>query len=104
MEKDTSGPSSVRGGFPDYTKLERVQDVLDKNKRMLHQVKINHESQRSEGLAKNFQLLREVNENIELVQRIYSQIGEEYVSFMKANSSDVPENLPQSNDGEDQST
>ena len=32
MEKDTSGPSSVRGGFPDYTKLERVQDVLDKNK------------------------------------------------------------------------
>jgi 5-bromo-4-chloroindolyl phosphate hydrolysis protein len=71
---------------------------------MLHQVKINHESQRSEGLAKNFQLLREVNENIELVQRIYSQIGEEYVSFMKANSSDVPENLPQSNDGEDQST
>ena len=73
-------------------------------RRMLHQIKINHESQRSEGLAKNFQLLRDVNENIELVQRIYSQIGEEYVSFMKAHSSHEPENLPQSNDGEDQST
>jgi len=70
---------------------------------MLHQVKINHESQRSEGLAKNFALLREVNKNIELVQRIYSQIGEEYVSFMKAHASDMPENPPQSNNGEDQS-
>lgn len=53
-------------------------------RRILHTIKVNHDSQRPEALAKNFALLSEVNENIEAVQQVYLQIEEDYVGFMKS--------------------
>jgi len=88
---DNSEPST--SGFPDFTKLERVQDILDRNRlvviadgtgrqcsraqhhsslrcrSLLFQIKANHEAQKPEGLAKNFALLREVNSNIDKASR-----------------------------------
>jgi len=52
----------------------------------LHTIKVNHDSQRPEALAKNFALLSEVNQNIETVQQVYVQIEEDYVGFMKSQS------------------
>jgi hypothetical protein len=145
--KDGTSDGSGSGGkgcstkFPDFTKLTRVQDVLDRNKyvfawrqfgifshveslsvlgarcgashgggrasqifleprrhvispgllalcrRILHHIKLNHDSQRPEALAKNFMLLSEVNANIESVQRLYLDIEADYISFMSNNVS-----------------
>lgn len=53
-------------------------------RRILHTIKVNHDSQRPEALARNFTLLSEVNANIEAVQHVYLQIEEDYVGFMKS--------------------
>jgi len=56
-------------------------------RRILHHIKLNHDSQRPEALAKNFMLLSEVNANIESVQRLYVDIERDYISFMENNVS-----------------
>ena len=56
-------------------------------RRILHHIKLNHDSQRPEALAKNFMLLSEVNANIESVQRLYLDIERDYISFMAENVS-----------------
>ena len=56
-------------------------------RRILHHIKLNHDSQRPEALAKNFLLLSEVNANIESVQRLYLDIERDYISFMADNVS-----------------
>lgn len=56
-------------------------------RRILHHIKVNHDSQRPEALAKNFVLLSEVNANIESVQRLYLDIERDYISFMESNVS-----------------
>ena len=53
----------------------------------MHHIKLNHDSQRPEALAKNFILLSEVNANIESVQRLYLDIEQDYISFMADNVS-----------------
>lgn len=57
--------------------------MFESCRHLLYQVKANQDAQKPEGLAKNFALLREVNSNLERVQEMYSQLADDYESFMR---------------------
>jgi hypothetical protein len=77
-----------------YSDYKVLTVCYSSRRRLLHHVKSNHDSHQAEALAKNFTLLQEINDNIELVQNIYMQIGEDYEKFMKSQT-DAPAGKPE---------
>ncbi|KAL4458108.1 hypothetical protein ABPG75_012973 [Micractinium tetrahymenae] len=68
--------------FPDFRLFDSAQDILDHNKRIIKEIKANHEAQTPEALARNCVLIRELNTNISAVMRAYSSISESFERYM----------------------
>ncbi|PRW18295.1 ELF4-LIKE 3-like [Chlorella sorokiniana] len=80
---DSSEPSSrAPVAFPDFRLFDSAQDILDHNKRLIKELKVNHEAQTSEALARNCLLIRELNTNIAAVMRAYNSIGDSFEAYM----------------------
>jgi len=96
VDNNNQNNSSEPIDFPNFSNLEKVQDLLDNNRQvnilnskslkhkpanwflfehttiyrlLLQQIKANHDAQRPEGLAKNFALIQDVNANIDKVSQ-----------------------------------
>ncbi|KAL4432803.1 hypothetical protein ABPG77_008129 [Micractinium sp. CCAP 211/92] len=68
--------------FPDFRLFDSAQDILDHNKRIIKEIKANHEAQTPEALARNCVLIRELNTNISAVMQAYSSISESFERYM----------------------
>lgn len=84
-----SGSETAPPPFPHFNKLDTVQDVLDRNKSLLQQIKDNHASQAPEDLSKNCVLIKELNGNIAQVVRLYKEISDSYVRYMGLSLSEL---------------
>mmetsp|Transcript_13229 Transcript_13229/g.41839 ORF Transcript_13229/g.41839 Transcript_13229/m.41839 type:complete len:152 (-) Transcript_13229:236-691(-) len=54
--------------WPGFEKFNNVQGILDRNKLLINEINHNHDRRSPEGLARNVQLIRELNENIAMVR------------------------------------
>uniref|UniRef100_A0A7N0TSY5 Protein EARLY FLOWERING 4 domain-containing protein n=1 Tax=Kalanchoe fedtschenkoi TaxID=63787 RepID=A0A7N0TSY5_KALFE len=55
--------------------LRQVQSVLDRNRVLIQQVNDNHQSKIPENMVKNVALIREINDNVSRVIRMYSDLA-----------------------------
>ncbi|KAH6765692.1 EARLY FLOWERING-like protein [Perilla frutescens var. hirtella] len=55
--------------------FREVQSVLDRNRRLIQQVNDNHRSKMPHNLAKNVDLISEINANISKVVALYSNLS-----------------------------
>ncbi|GLJ09627.1 hypothetical protein SUGI_0113020 [Cryptomeria japonica] len=59
--------------------FKQVQSILDMNRLLITEIKRNHDSKVPAGLSKNVQLIRELNENITQVVRLYTLLSSTFV-------------------------
>jgi hypothetical protein len=60
----------------------QVQSVLDQNRALINQVNENHQSKIPDNLAKNVNLIREINSNISKVVSIYSDLSVDFSNIV----------------------
>ncbi|KAJ8749781.1 hypothetical protein K2173_012332 [Erythroxylum novogranatense] len=63
--------------------FRQVQNVLDQNRELIHQVNANHQSKIPDNLAKNVSLIREINGNISKVISIYSDLSVNFSNLVQ---------------------
>ncbi|KAL0458393.1 UNVERIFIED_CONTAM: protein ELF4-LIKE 1 [Sesamum latifolium] len=63
--------------------FKEVQSVLDHNRRLIQQVNDNHRSKIPSNLAKNVDLIREINSNISKVIGLYSNLSTNFSSIVQ---------------------
>ncbi|KAG6631232.1 uncharacterized protein LOC122291729 isoform X1 [Carya illinoinensis] len=61
----------------------QVQSALDQNRTLIQQVNENHQSRIPDNLAKNVELIREINCNISKVLSIYSDLSVNFSSIVR---------------------
>ncbi|KAF5751375.1 hypothetical protein HS088_TW02G00388 [Tripterygium wilfordii] len=66
--------------------FRQVQTVLDHNRKLIQQVNENHQSKIAENLAKNVDLIREINGNISKVISIYSDLSVDFTNIVQKRS------------------
>mmetsp|Transcript_13231 Transcript_13231/g.41842 ORF Transcript_13231/g.41842 Transcript_13231/m.41842 type:complete len:87 (-) Transcript_13231:138-398(-) len=66
--------------WPGFEKFNNVQGILDRNKLLINEINHNHDRRSPEGLARNVQLIRELNENIAMVVQMYRDISGIFLS------------------------
>ncbi|KAI3435558.1 hypothetical protein D9Q98_001623 [Chlorella vulgaris] len=71
--------------FPDFRLFDSAQDILDHNKRIIKEIKSNHEIQTPEALARNCCLIKELNTNVAAVMQAYQSIGDGFAQYMSQN-------------------
>ncbi|KAK4483085.1 hypothetical protein RD792_010262 [Penstemon davidsonii] len=63
--------------------FKEVQSVLDRNRRLIQQVNDNHQSMIPRNLAKNVELIREINANISTVTGLYANLSSNFSSIVQ---------------------
>ncbi|GAQ84309.1 hypothetical protein KFL_001840080 [Klebsormidium nitens] len=87
MDLDT-GPCPVFDPheWPGFEKFIIVQAILDHNKLLINEINLNHERRRPEGLTRNVQLIRELNENVTKVMKLYEELSQAFVQSFGKNA------------------
>ncbi|PIN25451.1 hypothetical protein CDL12_01802 [Handroanthus impetiginosus] len=63
--------------------IKEVQSVLDHNRCLIQQVNDNHRSKIPDNLAKNVDLIREINANISKVIALYSNLSTNFSDIIR---------------------
>ncbi|KAL3829057.1 hypothetical protein ACJIZ3_017859 [Penstemon smallii] len=63
--------------------FKEVQSLLDHNRRLIQQVNDNHQSMIPRNLAKNVELIREINANISTVIGLYANLSTDFSSIVQ---------------------
>ena len=61
--------------WPGFSRLEAVQEILDRNKLLISEINYNHELRTPESLLRNVTLIRELNGNMATVVEAYRQLA-----------------------------
>ncbi|KNA16614.1 hypothetical protein SOVF_087390 [Spinacia oleracea] len=64
------------------SRLERVQSVLDENSALIQRVNENHQSKNLDNLAKNGDLICEINGNISKILSMYSDLSIDFTNLV----------------------
>ncbi|CAN4101044.1 unnamed protein product [Withania somnifera] len=62
--------------------FREVQSLLDQNRVLIQQVNENHQSKLPDNLAKNVALIRDINNNISKVSRLYSNLSVDFCNIV----------------------
>ncbi|CAA0842337.1 Protein ELF4-LIKE 1 [Striga hermonthica] len=77
-EADVEEPCDLEAWETLRNSFKEVQSVLDRNRRLIQLANDNHMSKIPHSLAKNVDLIREINANISRVVRLYSDLSEKF--------------------------
>eukprot|EP00891_Asterochloris_glomerata_P001103 jgi/Astpho2/1103/e_gw1.00020.53.1_t len=73
MGQDTTASGTQQwSGFEKFT---QTQELLERNKLLINQIDSNHKERKPEGLACNVMLIRELNNNIQTVIKLYQDLS-----------------------------
>ncbi|KAL2508296.1 protein ELF4-LIKE 1-like [Forsythia ovata] len=81
--------------------FKEVQTVLNHNRLLIQQVNENHQSKIPDNLAKNVDLIKEINGNISKVVGLYSNLSTNFSSIIRQRqviASAVGKNISEEND------
>ncbi|XP_031493527.1 protein ELF4-LIKE 4-like [Nymphaea colorata] len=68
------------------TSFLQVQNILDQNRLLIHEINQNHESRIPDNLSRNVGLIRELNNNIRRVVDLYADLSSSFTKSMEASS------------------
>ncbi|XP_020584623.1 protein ELF4-LIKE 3-like [Phalaenopsis equestris] len=64
----------------------QVQNILDHNRLLINEINQNHESKIPDNLSRNVGLIRELNNNIQRVVDVYSDLSSSFCKSMESSS------------------
>lgn len=64
----------------------QVQNLLDQNRLLIHEINQNHESKIPDNLSRNPGLIRELNNNIRRVVDLYADLSNSFAKSVEASS------------------